>query len=120
MSDELRAEVATVVGWTAGKTTFAPPLPLPSVACRHCGGTLAAAARVHDRDGHGFTLAGFDDCDFVHLDTGSSTCTITYNAQPYDGWVASKAYRDARAELDAAIETAELGRPVSAPGEGEK
>ena len=83
-----------------------PPLR-NSVWCRTCNGEIEAIARKV----YSFTLAGGDCYEWRHVATGLPTCTITYNAGPYDEWAAARKIAEARearwAAEDVALAAAE-------------
>lgn len=56
------------------------------INCRHCGVQLRARRLFR-----GAQLDGLHDLEYRHVG-GDSTCTRTYQAQPFDGWRASAAY----------------------------
>ena len=67
------------------ETVYAEPLD-GGVSCRYCGDVIVAVARAISW----LELKGINDYRWVHRDSGSPTCTLTYEARPYDGWDATR------------------------------
>jgi hypothetical protein len=57
------------------------------VSCRHCGGEIEAIAETHS----GFAaIVGIRSFTWRHVKTGSGVCTQSFEADPYDGWEATR------------------------------
>ena len=66
------------------------------ISCRHCGGQLEAKAIIQNG---GISIKGLRSLEYRHAATRLPTCTITYDARPYDGWTASATFEAARKVL---------------------
>ncbi len=69
------------------------------ISCTNCGKELAAK-RAPNRSG--FSIKGMMGLEYIHVDTQISTCTRTYDASPYDIFVATRAFEEAIKAADAA------------------
>ena len=63
------------------------------IFCTHCGQPLSARALP----GSGIQIQGLRSLEYRHTISKSKQCTTVYDAQPYDGWSATKAYEKSRA-----------------------
>ena len=61
------------------------------ISCVHCGQSLSAR---NIEDG-GIHIKGLRALEYRHTVSKSKQCTTTHAAQPYDGWIATKAYEKA-------------------------
>lgn len=66
-------------------TKFKEPLR-GDVACRHCGGEIEAIAETH----MSFSIQGIRAFSWQHVKTGIGRCVVAYEAEPYDGWEATR------------------------------
>ena len=67
-----------------------------NISCQKCGKALSARANY---EGITATIEGLMPLEYLHTETGSRKCTVTYSATPYDGWCATRAYTKAREKL---------------------
>ena len=69
--------------------------------CRHCGHKLEAKHKPNP----GFTYEGFPPLLYRHMG-GKVLCTTAYEARPYSGWDAGRAFKKAeKAEEEGILET---------------
>ena len=61
-------------------------LPENRVLCRHCSGELEAVAEFH----RSIAMKGIRSFQWRHVKTGIEKCVRTFEAEPYDGWEATR------------------------------
>lgn len=72
---------------------YDPPLR-NSIHCQWCTGEIQAVARNQQYLG----IAGLNDYEWTHVDSGLADCRIVRQARPFDGWHATRRIEAAQRE----------------------
>lgn len=73
---------------------YAEPLTAPGLVCEHCSEPIEAFGRIDIPGSYG--LNGVEPHAYRHVANKSEVCVRTYRVQPYDGFAASRAIKEAQ------------------------